>query len=227
MSAQLKPGDLRLSEAVGVTTHALEKLRERQHPGSKYEHATDRELRAVLEQIWRQSREANLVELWWEKVDGVLVCNYIVDLSPDIAGDLLGLVREDDRTPGRPCYITCVTAAMAERSRSLNKWARSPEKVGSNGLLGNKLAQQLEQLEGIVPSTEAVAPRPVVQPRPIEKMVVTWVTEGKLRFQAVPKDNVTSFVETLLKDGVDERTIEFWVQAKAHIHRKVAVSFDD
>jgi hypothetical protein len=39
-------------------------------------------------------------------------------------------VREDDRTPGRPAYVSVLTASMAERSRKLGHWAKTKEGVG-------------------------------------------------------------------------------------------------
>lgn len=220
MSTPTKQVDLRLSETVGVTSHALEKLRERQPAGSQYSSLADKELRALLERAWRQGREAKSIELWWERNEaGVVVCNYVVELGV-LSEDLLGLVREDDRTPGRPCFITVITKPMAERSKSNNRWARSPEKVGAPGLLNNTLAQQLEGV--------TVQPKGVPA-KPIEKMVVTWVSEGKLRFQAIPKDTlaVGNLIHQLLQDGVDEKTIEFWVRSSAKIRRQITVDFDE
>lgn len=219
MTAPTKPYDLRLSEAVGVTTHALEKLRERQPAGSQYTSLADKELRLALERAWKNGREEGNIELWWERVDGVAVCNYVINLEM-ISEDLVGLVREDDRTSGRPCFITVISKQMAERSKSINRWARSPDKIGATGLLSNTLAQQLEGV---------TAAQPKVVAQPIAKMVVTWVLEGKLRFQAIPKDStaVGTFVHQLIQDGVDEKTIEFWVQAPVKIRRQVTVDFDE
>lgn len=207
-AATKKNIDLRLSELVGVTTHAIEKLRERQPAGSQYSSMSDKELRTLLERAWKQGRSTEAVELWWEKIEDTDVLNYVVDLGPAL-GDLLGLVREDDRTPGRPCFITIVTKQMAERSRTMNRWARTPDKLG--GTLSHTMAPQLEGARA---------------PARIEKIVVTWVSEGKLRFQAIPKDTAGAFIETLLQNGVDEKSIEFWVQSSAKIRRHVVVDFE-
>lgn len=219
MKTSMKTVDLRQSESIGITTHALEKLRERLPAGSPWSSATDQELRSVMAKVWKQSRLSELVEQWYERVDGELVCNYIVDLSPDFGGELLGLVRGDDRTPGRPCFITVVTLAMAERSRGLNRWARSPEKVGSPVLLGNNMQ---EKLMAMTPADAVPYNAPL-----LAKMVVTWRTaQGEQRFQAIPKDSVGTFVSQLIHDGIEESTIEFWVRAQARISRKVSVDFE-
>lgn len=217
MTTPTKQHDLRLSDAVGVTTHALEKLRERQPAGSQYTSLADKELRSALERAWRDGRTEGNIELWWERVDGAVVCNYVVDLE-SISEDLVGLVREDDRTTGRPCFITVISKQMAERSKSVNRWARSPEKIGEARLLSNTIAQQLE---GVTVRTQA--------PLALRKMIVTWVSEGKQRFQAIPKDSmaVGAFVHQLIQDGVDEKTIEFWLQASFKIRRQVVVDLDE
>jgi hypothetical protein len=197
--------DLRTVDAVGVTAHAMEKLRERK-PGGRI--LSDKEWRAMLERAWRHGRKNDTIELWWERVDQEVVCSYIVDLGiEEVAEGLVGLVREDDRTPGRPCFVTVVTAEMARRSQMSGRWADAPEKVGG---IVHTLA---EQLVGITPVSVRV--------------VVTWEVAGKTRFQVIPKETVGIFIEALLREGVDEKTVELWMKTTATIRRQITVDFGD
>ena len=192
--------DLRKIEQIGTTAHALESLRERLPAGSAHCSLSDKELRSSMERAWKYARESGSVELWWERVESRAVCNYLVDLSTVLEAPLVGLVREDDRSPGRPCYITVVTSAMAERSQSTNRWARDPD-----------------ILMGAPPlKSSAFAALSTVKPATFD-LVVTWGAVGKMRYQAIQSRDVTAFVETLLADGVDEGGIKFWIQSPGTI----------
>lgn len=211
--------DLRTIADVGVSNHAVEKLRERLPAGSAVNSLSDKEVRAVLRRGWEFARSENKIELWYERVEGALVPTYVLSLGSVLEASLVGVVRMDTHGP-RPCFITVITAEMAQRNMESARWARTPNAVGVAALMNNSLAKQLE----------GVTAQPKVTPaKPIEKMVVTWVSEGKLRFQAVPKDTmaVGNLIHQLLQDGVDEKTIEFWVRSSAKIRRQVTVDFDE
>lgn len=200
--------DLRNVDAVGVTAHAMEKLRERKQGGRIL---SDKEWRALLERAWKHGRKNDTIELWWERDELEVVCSYIVDLGIEEASEgLVGLVREDDRTPGRPCFITVVTSEMAKRSQASGRWARSPESVGG---VFNTLA---DQLAGVTAVTA-----------PSIKVVMTWDIAGKTRFQIVPKDTVNTFLEALLREGVDERTVSIWAKMTTTFRRQITVDFNE
>jgi hypothetical protein len=141
--------NLRDAEGISVTTHALEKLRERLPPGSHFKSMPDRDLMLRMEEAWKNEKAAGKIEEWWEKVrdsSTKTVCNFVCDLEDSFDADLVALFREDNRHPGRPTTVTVLTKPMVELNKATNKWARHPTKVGEGTLLGNGLSKQLAAL---------------------------------------------------------------------------------
>ena len=114
---------------VGTSNHAVEKLRERLPLGCSLNSLGDKDLRALLQKAWTYAKDTGAIGLWWERVNGTLELNHVVDLSEVMEGGLVGIAREDARVPNRPCYVTVITADMAERSKNSGKWVQLGEPV--------------------------------------------------------------------------------------------------
>ncbi len=241
--AHAAPG-LRGSEKVDVTTHALEKLRERLPPGSHFLSMPDNDIRLRVEESWKTAVRTGIVEEWWERVEGRVVLNHVIDFEDFFEAELVGLFRDDQRHPGKPVLITVLTRDMAESNKVANKWARSADKIDSKELLTTPMKGALAAVT-VPPKKPAVVPAPPPVPTPqvvqqpaaiatpapdmesLRKMVVTYShpETGDAFFEFVSKGRVQDLVNHLIEKGVDETSIQFWVKAEAKLKKTVTVDF--
>ena len=154
---------------IGVSNHAVEKLRERLPPGCSLNSLADKDLRTLLQKSWGYARESKTVGLYWERAGAAVELNHVVDLSDVIEGNLVGIVREDSRQLGKPCYITVITAEMAERSRESKKWWE----------LGTPAPEPAPEEQFMLSWEENGAPQVVITTKPkIEGIVATLGGKG-------------------------------------------------
>ncbi len=231
--------NLRDTIAVEVTTHSLEKLRERLPGGSHFLSMPDADLRLRLEDAWKDARRRGLVEEWWERVEDEVRCNFVVDLSDAFSVELVGLYRENDRRAGQPVLITVLTRQMAEANKTANKWARSPDKIGVKELLATPMREALGAVQLPDPPTpeppkpvrSRPTPRAVPMPESdtelLRKVLVTFrhPETGDELHQVTTKAAVQGLVNELVSQGVDESSIDFWFKTSAKIKKTVTVEF--
>jgi len=226
----MKKLDLTKIAEIGVTAHAVEKLRERLPAGSTMNSLTERDLRAVLQRAWKFAREEEKIELWWEHVanDAQPTLNYVVPLDDVLENaKLVGIVREDNRNPGKPCFITVITEDMAHRNRGSNRWARSPEFVGTPGLPNNALQQQLRDVV-ITDEQRDIRIKEDQAPGDQPRVVLTWKdpVDGHTHFALVLRSKAEDAVQALV--AADTRvlgTIGLWAPLPYHLTRVVKLDF--
>lgn len=185
---------------VGVSNHAIEKLRERLPPGCSLNSLADKDLRALLQRAWTYAKDAGAIGVWWERgANGAPEINHVVDLSEVMEGELVGVAREDARTPGKPCYITVITAAMAERSKASKKWVASVDEL-------------------LVESEPRVAPE--------ETFMLSWEEGGQTQVVISTRGKVQDLVTTLADKGdVVLTTLKLWSSVPFTVERVVRVRF--
>jgi len=134
----------------------------------------DKDLILRVEDGWKNAKRGDLIEEWWEVVRGAPpsvadgkspVCNFVCDLQDTFEADLVGLFREDRKYPGRPTLVTVLTHDMVAQNKAINKWARTPDKIGEPSLLGNALGAQLAKLPALPKPEVAPQDLPIDDPR--------------------------------------------------------------
>lgn len=177
----MNPLDLSQTAVVGVSSHAVTKLRERM-PGKQWKSISGDSIRRIMQQAYEGSADSR--EHWWELVRGRPCSTWVIPLGEVLDSNLFGVIREDDRAPGKACFITVLSQEMVQNNISSNRWTRDPQKLGTSTLLTPMLKLGLEA---------------VTLPDP-DLYVVTWRWEGSSRkvSEEVQHHQLESFVSLLL-----------------------------
>lgn len=215
---------------VGITAHAIERLRERLPAGSGVQSLSDHNLRKLLMKAWSFAREEGKIELWWESVPGKRhpVLNYVVPLDDVLeSAKLVGLVREDNIHRGKPCFITVITEDMAQRNRGSNRWARSSEQVDAPGLLNDALQQQLRDVV-VADEQKDIRIKEDLTPGDPPRVVLTWKdpVDGHTHFALVLRSKAEDAVQALVEaDARVLGTIGLWAPLPHHLTQVVKLIF--
>ncbi len=202
-----KPLDLNATAAVGVSNHAAAKLRERMR-GPQWKSMSGDNIRRIMQQVYEDSIGKR--EHWWELVRGKPCSTWVLPLGEVLDSSLYGVIREDDRAPGKACFITVLTQEMVQNNISSNRWTRDPQKLGTLALLTPILKPALEAVE--LPDTDLY--------------VVTWKWQGSPRkvSEEVQHHQLESFVSLLLNRAETSelrvwKHVPFTVEQRAKVPR--------
>jgi hypothetical protein len=245
--ASRAPG-LKDTERVGITSHALEKLRERLPAGSHLLSMPDSDLRLRAEEAWKNASRADTIETWYERgPDNIPLCNWVVDFRDSFDAKLSGLFRADDRQTDKPVLITVLSNHMVENNKHSGAWAKTPEEIGEKRLLtstpmrsslaGMKpevvtVNRQQEQQAAKAASTVPPTPAPPVTEVKVEmedlrKVLVVYEhpeTRDALFF-ITSKGKLAQDVQDLVDKGIDESTFQFWTPQPAKIKKTISIDF--